>query len=157
MAKIEARFSDRFTIRAPLAVARDHFADPEQVAIHYGKLDRYELRDADTVRFIQPSYNYGITRFDGRYTCCYRVADPRTVRWSTLPEDHNMENSGTARFSEGPGGTTVMQYDATLVLDLDVNRILRATIAPVVSRIVAEEMRAYVQRMIDSLEAGARE
>ena len=155
MAPIEASFDDHFTVKAPLDRVREHFASAEQVARHYGKLDRYELRDPHTVRFVQPSYNYGVTRFDGRYTCRYQVVDDHTVRWSTLPEDHNMENTGTARLSPGPGGSTLLHYQATLAIDLDVNRILRATLAPVVSRIVAEEMRGYVKRMIATVEAAA--
>lgn len=155
MAGIEGTFSERFSVRAPLDRTREAFADPARVAAHYGKLDRFELREPGTVRFWLPDYSYGITRFAGRYTCQYQVMDPATVRWHTLPEDHNMVSEGTARFSAGPAGSTVMAYQAHLVLDLDVNRILRATIAPFAARAIADEMRAYVQRMIASVEADA--
>ena len=152
MAEFTGEFSDTFTVRVPLDVARRHFADPAQHATWYGDLERYELLGDGAVRYQLPEYNYGVTTFQGRYTCRYTELDDHRVQWRTIGEDHNIRLRGDAVFSEQPDGSTSMRYDATLVLEFPVGRLLRRVVQPLVAQSVRREMRAFVERMITAVE-----
>lgn len=95
-----------------------------------------------------------MTTFRGEYTCHYEVVDDRTVRWHSDP-DGNIDSSGTATFEPVGDGVTAMDYRATLVLDIEVNRFLAKAIGKVVETMIEREMRAFLRRMITDVEAAA--
>lgn len=150
MAELSGTFRARFTLRAPLDQAVAAFADPAMHARCFQGLQRYELLDPQTVRFILPQQSYGVTTFSGDYTCRYqRQGD--TVRWHT-PRG-NIDARGSARFSEAAEGTR-LDYEQQITLDLDVGRLLRKTIQPIVSLSIEKEARAFVERMVRAAEGG---
>ena len=153
MAELSGAFRARFTLRAPLEQALATFADPAAHAACFEGLDRHELIDPQTVRFVLPPQSYGVTTFQGDYTCRYqRQGD--TVAWHTLRG--NIHAQGSARFRQTDQGT-LLDYEQQIRIDLDVGRLLRKTIQPIVSRSIQKEARQFVERMVRAAERGSAE
>ncbi len=154
MAKFKGHFHATYAVDAPLEATRNHLADLDAVVAHYGDtLERGEPRGDGVLALWLREQNYGVTRYRGHYVCRWEVVDPHTVRWRTEP-GHNLDSSGTAKFSALPDGRTRMDYDITLVLDIDVGRLLAGVIGGIVSQAVAREARAYVERLVASVPRG---
>jgi len=152
LARFTGRFRETYTLRASLADARNHFADLDQVIAHYGgTLDRAEKRGDGVLELWLKPQNYGVTRFDGHYTCRWVVEGDKTVRW-TSSGNGTLDSSGTATFEALPDGRTRMVYDIALSLDIEVGRLLSAMIGKVVEASIAKEARAYVDRLVAALE-----
>ena len=127
VARFTGRFRETYTLRAPLEAARAHFADLDAVIA-----------------------NYGVTRYDGHYTCTWETDGDR-VRWRTIDRS-TLDSSGSATFEALPDGRTRMVYEITLALEIDVGRLLSAVIGKIVEAAIAKEARAYVDRLVVALE-----
>ena len=150
MAKLTGTFSQTFDLNCDIATAQAHFADVATIAKNYGPLESHEVIGPHSLRLVLPLQNHGITTFQPRYDCTWSFPNDRETAWDTTPGSGNMVSVGTARFTETPSGCR-MAWDSTITIDMPVNRFLAKGLQPVVSRMVAAEMKAYVQRMFAAL------
>lgn len=149
MAQFTSTFKKSYRLDATAEAAAAHFGDPLCVARNYGDLDHHELIDPKTIKLVLKEHHYGVTRFRGEYTCRYDH-DATSATWKTLKTE-NLDSSGTARFRDHGDGTCTMDYDARLVLEINVPRLMKAVIGGVVETLAARGMSDFVERMIAAL------
>ena len=77
------------------------------------------------------------------------VLSPKTP---TIGEDGNIKADGTAIFTPTANGCSI-DYHGRLALDMPINRMMAKVLKPVIQTVIAQEMRAYVKRMISAAEA----
>ena len=152
MATFLGDFHEVFTSTADANHARKTFGDLDTIITHYGALEHGEKLDENTVRFTLKEQNQGVTSFQGRYTCRYLLDDANTLTWDTIGEDGNIKADGTAIFTPTANGCSI-DYHGRLALDMPINRMMAKVLKPVIQTVIAQEMRAYVKRMISAAEA----
>ena len=150
MAQLTGTFSSSFDLPCDIQTAQKHFADPPTIAANYGPLESHEVIGPNSLRLTLPVQNHGISTFQGRYDCTWTFPNDREVAWTTAPGSGNMDSKGRATFTATATGCR-MAWDSSITIDMPVNRFLAKGLQPVVSRMVASEMKAYVQRMIAAL------
>lgn len=154
MATFKGSFHDEFTVAAPPEAVLAQFLDLDQIVEHYGDLESTERLDDHTIRFLLTNQNHGVFSFQGRYDCRYERADDRTTVWTSQGDDGNVHTSGKATVAPGSEpGTTRLDYQADMALDIEVNKMLAPVLEPVVKASIGQQMRAYVKRMISAVEA----
>jgi carbon monoxide dehydrogenase subunit G len=154
MARFEGTFHDIFTVRAAPEAVLAQFLDLDQIVAHYGDLDSAERLDPETLRFLLKNQNHGIFSFQGSYACRYRRASDTSTTWASEGEGGNVFTSGRASVAPGDEpGTTKLDYQADMALEIEVNKMLAPVLDPVVKASIAQQMRAYVKRMIQAVEA----
>ena len=145
MARFEGEVRETFTLPADLERARDHFADLETIAKHYGALESYEVIDDTTIRFVLEKQAQKGVSYQGIYTCRYtKVGDDR-LEWSTVASD-NMWSTGNARFV-AQGERTRVEYFQRIETEMPVPRLLGKVVKPIVGKLIADGVRSYLDRM----------
>lgn len=150
MADISGTFRATFDLRAPLEQAIATFADPAAHAACFQDLERHERVDDRTLRIVLRRQSYGVTSFQGDYTCRYE-RDGETVRWTTLRG--NVHAHGSARFSRRGEGCR-LEYEQHVTVELQVGALLGKTIQPIAARALQDEARRFVERLVQRVEAG---
>lgn len=150
MATLTGTFRGTFDLPVDVATARAHFADPAAIAANYGPLQSHVVIGPHALRLVLPPQYHGISTFHGRYDCTWSFPSDVEVAWSTTPGSGNMVSEGRARLVPTGSGCR-MSWDSTISIEMDVNRLLAKGLQPVVSHLVAAEMKAYVERMIRAL------
>jgi carbon monoxide dehydrogenase subunit G len=146
MARFEAEHQVSLSIPVPPAAARDHFGDLDVIVACSSGVDRAERPGGGAVRFFMKPQNHGFARFEGRYTCVYRFPDDRTLAWETPEGDGNMGSSGEATFTAEGGGTRV-DYVERVWMEMEVPGPMAGMLRPVISKVLAAEVAAYVKRV----------
>jgi len=153
LARFEGTFHEVFTVRAEPRAVLDQFLSLEQIIAHYGDLESAEQLDANTLRFLLKNQNHGVFSFQGRYDCRYVAQGDSATTWASQGEGGNVFTSGRASVAPGDEpGTTRLDYQADMALEIDVNKMLAPILDPVVKASIAQQMRAYVKRMIKAVE-----
>lgn len=151
MAWFEATHDETRSFALPPDVVRAHFADLKTIVAQSADLQTAEI-DGDTVHFVTKEEEHaGVMKFQGRFSCRYRVEDGRLV-WDTAPGS-NMIQQGEARFV-AKGGGTELHYTETVKLDLDLPAMMVPMLRPVIAAMVSQGIQGYVKRMSASLLAG---
>jgi len=148
MARFVADLHETFWADGDPAQVRDHFGRPEAIAANYGGLANWEDLGEGAVRFALPKKNHGITTFEGRYTCVWRVEGADTLVWETRDDvGTNLWSSGRAVFTRERGRTRI-DYEQRTSIELKVGRLVAKALNPVIREVTKRELRAYVERMI---------
>lgn len=150
MARFEGNHSSTVTVTKPLAAAIAHFADPATVVANSEDVETAEI-DGNTVHFVLKEQDHGIAKFQGRYSCQYS-ADGNAVRWATIG-DSNTVQSGEAVFEAIDADSTSITYSESLAIDLDVPDMMAPMLKPVVSQLLAHELKGFLKRMVKTLES----
>lgn len=154
MAIFKGAFQESFTVAAEPAVVLAQFLDLDQIVEHYGDLESAERIDAQTLGFLLENQNHGVFSFQGRYTCRYVPEGDDAVVWKSEGAGGNIETQGRASVAPGPDpGSTTLTYQATMSLDIEVNKMLAPVLEPVVKASISQQMGAYVKRMIKAAES----
>lgn len=154
MARFQGTFHEVFTVRAEPAAVLDQFLSLAQIIEHYGDLESAEQLDDHTLRFVLKNQNHGVFSFQGRYECRYVPDGDSATTWASQGEGGNVFTSGRASVAPGDQpGTTLLDYQADMALEIDVNKMLAPVLDPVVKASIAQQMRAYVKRMIQAVES----
>lgn len=157
MPVFSAELQHTFSTPAPMEQVHRCFFDVDTHIANFGQLASANKLDDHTVDYTLKAANYGVTTFQGRYTCRYASPDAQTITWSTLDPESNMQSVGTVRLTALPDGGTSIDYTATLGLDIDVPSMMAPMIKPVIRQVAAAEMKQFVKRMIRSAETQAAE
>lgn len=145
MAKIEAKESRRFKVNASIEEAYELFSDPEKQAGLFNELERYELVDDETVRYVlEEQKEKGIT-FQGDYTVRYVGNGSDKVEWETL--EGNIETEGVVRLEKVSDDVTEIDYNETLTPDLPIPRLMARVFKPIVSREVRKGIGEYLENV----------
>lgn len=154
--KYQGEFSETFQVAASPDRVRQQFLDLDQVIAHYGDLDSADRVDDQTLRFVLTEQNQGVFTFQGRYDCRYQPQGDDGVSWDSVPtDDANIETTGKLTVREGDSpGSSVLDYSASMTLDIEVNKMLAPMLKPVVEAAIAHQMKDYVKRMLAAAEAG---
>lgn len=145
MARFEGEVRETFTVPTDRASARDHFGDLETIAAQYGALERYEIIDASTIRFVLEKQAAKGVSYQGIYTCTYTKSGDDRLEWKTTASD-NMWSTGHARFI-AQGDATRVEYYQKIETEMPVPRLLGKVIAPIVRNKIAGGVREYIARM----------
>ncbi|MFK7931350.1 MAG: hypothetical protein AB8H79_24425 [Myxococcota bacterium] len=158
--KYQGTYSESFTVSAAADAVVAQFLDLDQVVALYGDLDSGDRIDDQTLQFMLTEQNHGVFTFKGRYDCRYEPVGTDGVKWSSVPvsngDEANCDTQGHLSVKAGDdAGTCVLEYNATMTLDIDVNKMLAPMLKPIVEAAITKEMGEYVQRMIKAAEARA--
>jgi len=154
MAKYTGQFHESFTVQAPPDTVRDHFLDLDAIIANFGDLESAEQLDANTVSFLMQAQNHGVFTFQGRYACRYEPDGDSGVKWESQGDDANIWTHGKLTVAPGPApGTTTLDYQAQMTLEIEVNAMLAPVLEPVVKASIPGQMKDYVKRMIKAVEA----
>lgn len=150
-----ARFSGEHTavlvVKAPLAHVAAGFSDLERIVRCYGVLEKSERVDGETLRFwLMPKTQRGIS-FKGNYSCRYQLLTPVRLVWSTVGTG-NMWSTGSAQFEAVDGGRTRVTYAQKMEVEMELSRLLAPIASPIVAHEMREGIRAYLDRMVASIE-----
>lgn len=152
MARFLGEYAEVFTVRAPLEQAAAHFGNLDAIARNYGTLERFDRVDAQTLHLVLlPRSEKGIT-FKGEYTCRYVYPSPNVLEWSTVTT-RNLWSQGRATFASAGPGLTRVDYRQRMEAEMEVNRLLAAVAAPIVSHQIRDGVRSYLLRMTRDLES----
>lgn len=152
MAKFAGEHATVLTVRAPLARTVAGFSDLDRIVRCYGVLERSEKADAETLRFwLLPKSQRGIS-FKGHYGCRYRMVTPSRLEWSTVGAG-NMWSTGHATFETLDAGRTTVRYTQRMEVEMELSRLLAPIASPIVAHEMREGIRAYLERMVASIEA----
>ncbi|TVQ91676.1 MAG: hypothetical protein EA397_08690 [Deltaproteobacteria bacterium] len=153
MAKFSGSYEESLTVSATPDDVLAQFRDLDQIVEHYGDLESAERLDAQTLRFVLTKQNHGVFSFQGRYDCRYVPDGDDAVSWRSEGQGGNIETTGHASVAAGPEpGTTTLRYQASMTLDIDVNKMLAPVLEPVVKASISQQMGAYVKRMVKAVE-----
>ena len=154
MPKFTGTFNESFTVAASPEAVRAHFLDTDAIIEHFGDLESAEKLDDHTVRYLMEEQNHGIFSFQGRYTCRYEADGEDGSRWESQGDDGNIWTHGSLTVAPGDApGTTKLDYQAEMTLEIDLNPMLATALAPVVKASIPSQMKDYVKRMIKAAEA----
>ncbi|RAL21520.1 hypothetical protein DL240_11700 [Lujinxingia litoralis] len=152
MAWIEGTATKTVIVDAPLEEIATFFATPAQIKECMGDLERFEVVDETTYRWILKAMGAKGISFQGDYTVRYwREGD--VVRWESLPGG-TMKTTGQVRLRElGPGRTEVT-YDETLASDLPIPRLGAKVFRPIVAREIVRGVDSFLDGVRTYLNAG---
>ena len=154
MATYTGQFHETFTVRAEPERVRAQFLDLDAIVAQFGDLETAEKLGDNTLRYLMREQNHGVFKFQGAYTCSYHEDGPNGARWAS-EGDGNIRTHGKLTVAPGvEAGTTLLDYQAEMSLDIDVNAMLAPVLEPVVKASIPGQMRDYVKRMIKAVEAG---
>ena len=147
MARYGGEYSETFTVNVPLAEAKAHFSNLDDIAKCYGDLkSAKKLAKPGTMKLtLNPKTEIGVT-FNGEHTCTWTFTDDRTLEWASNGKG-NIISEGTATFTPSGKKKTKITYSEKMELDMDVAFLLRALIGPIVSKQIRDGTKAYLERM----------
>ncbi|MEZ4319223.1 MAG: hypothetical protein R3F61_17050 [Myxococcota bacterium] len=143
----EGSHTESRTIAAPLATVRDHFANPASILANTKGVEDSSVDDG-VIHFVMKEEDHGVVKFKGDFRCRYAL-EGDTLTWTPVG-DGNMKQSGKATFT-AKGDATVVDYSETVEIDLGVPGMMAPMLKPVISALLANEMKDYVKRMAASL------
>ncbi|MCC7542496.1 MAG: hypothetical protein IT379_40140 [Deltaproteobacteria bacterium] len=147
MAWIEGTERRTYDIHAPIEKVYAFLSTPELLKAAFLELERHEILDATTARWILKEKNEKGVKFRPDYTVRYGGNGTDRVEWS--PVAGNMKARGTARLRPKGPDTTEVQYEETIASDIPINSL----IAKVFQGIVAREIKKGVQGFLDRVKA----
>ena len=152
MAKYEGEYTETFVINLPIAEAKAHFSNLDNIAHCYGDVNSArKLSKPGTLKLtLKPKTEIGVT-FNGEHTCHWEFADANTLVWESTGNG-NMKSTGTAKFTASGKKKTKITYSERMELDMEVSLLLRHLIGPVVSRQIRDGVEQYLERMRALLE-----
>jgi carbon monoxide dehydrogenase subunit G len=143
----EGTHTETRALSVPPDAARAHFADRAMIVAQTPSAESATV-DGETIHFVMKPEDHGVVKFQGRFSCRYWL-DDGVLRWETA-EGSNMTQRGEARF-EPAGAGTELRYIETVALDLDVPSMMAPMLRPVISAMVASEIKDFVKRMAAAL------
>ncbi len=147
MPPIEATDSRTIRVRVPMADVYAFFLDPAMRQQVMPDLERFEVLDEHTVRWILVEKREKGIRFQADYTVVFEGNGSDEVRWRAT--EGNMGNTGTVLLRSLDGGFTEVRYTELMAPDLPIPRLLAKVFRPIVAR----EVRQGIGQMIDNVEA----
>jgi len=151
MARFSGEHQAVLLVKAPLARVAAGFSDLDRIVRCYGPLERSERADEETLRFwLMPKTQRGIS-FKGNYSCRYRLVSPELLTWSTVATG-NMWSTGSARFEAVEPARTRVTYAQKMEGEMELSRLLAPIARPIVAHEMREGIRAYLERMVASVE-----
>lgn len=152
MARFSGEHSAVLMVKAPLARVASGFSDLDRIVRCYGVLERSERVDGETLRFwLMPKSQRGIS-FKGNYSCRYQLVTPTKLVWSTVGTG-NMWSTGSATFEAVDAARTRVTYAQKMEVEMEISRLLAPIASPIVGHEMREGIRAYLDRMVASIEA----
>ena len=152
MARFSGEHQSVLVVKAPIARVAAGFSDLERIVRCYGVLERSERVDGETLRFwLQPKTQRGIS-FKGNYSCRYQLVTPSRLTWSTVGNG-NMWSTGSALFEAVDAVRTRVTYAQKMEVEMELSRLLAPIASPIVGHEMREGIRAYLDRMVASIEA----
>lgn len=153
MATFESTYTHTFTVPVSLAVARDHFANPEVIIAHTQDVETATV-EGDTIHFVMKAQEHmGISTFQPDYRSTYTVSGD-VIRWAPKGEA-NTRQSGSATFT-ARGDETEVVYSESVAIDMDVPKLMAPMLKPVIGAVLSHEIKEFTARMrktLDSLKA----
>ncbi len=145
MARFTGSYQETFVLDVPIETARAHFSSLDAIVANYGPILTVDRIGDDTLKFVLQEKNDKGVRYQGRYTCKYTLESDTRFTWRTLSDD-NMWSTGSIDFRD-LGGRTELRYQQTMDTEIKVPRLFAAVAKGIVSREIAEGIRAYLGRM----------
>src|SRR5690554_7146878 len=152
MAWIEGSATKTLIVDAPKDEVAEVLASPSHLKECMGDLERFEVVDDTTYRWVlKPIGAKGIT-FQGDYTVRYE-RDGDTVRWESQ-EGGTMKTRGSARLRELGAGRTEVTYEETLSSDLPIPKLGAKMFRPIVAREIVKGVESFLDGVKSYLNAG---
>ncbi|MCO4745026.1 MAG: hypothetical protein KC912_09575 [Proteobacteria bacterium] len=149
MSWFEGTHSETRTLNKPLDAVKSHFASLETIIANSADVETATV-DGNTVHFVLEAQDHGVVKFQGNYKATFTL-DGDTLTWGPEGEG-NTKQSGTASFKAVDGGTEVT-YTETVGIDLDIPAMMAPMVKPMISAMLGSEIKGYVKRMSDALDA----
>lgn len=152
MAWIEGSATKTVVMNAPLDEVAEVFVSPAHLKESMENLERFEVVDEHTYRWLlKPMGAKGIT-FQGDYTVRYeRQGD--VVRWESL-EGGTMRTRGSARLRELGAGRTEVSYEETLASDLPIPKLGAKLFRPIVAGEIVRGVESFLNEVKRYVDAG---
>ncbi|NUM55479.1 MAG: SRPBCC family protein [Candidatus Hydrogenedentes bacterium] len=151
MARYGGEYSETFTVDVPIAEAKAHFSNLDNIAQCYGDVkSAKKLAKPGTLKLtLNPKTELGVT-FNGEHTCHWEFDNESTLKWVSNGKG-NMVSKGKAIFTPSGKKKTKIEYTERMELDMEVAFLLRALIGPIVSKQIRDGVRDYLERMRELL------
>jgi hypothetical protein len=150
MAWFEGTHAQSLIVDAPLAAAKAHFANLAAIAANTSDLERFDI-DGDVLHLVMKAQDHaGIAKFQGDYRSRYTTSGD-TVRWEAV--SGNTKQSGEARFTRLSDNRTTLDYTETVAIDMDVPAMMAPMLRPLITQILAHEIKGFVGRMVKAVPA----
>ena len=148
MAWIEGTERRTYDIHAPIEKVYAFLSTPELLKAAFLELERHEILDATTARWILKEKNEKGVKFRPDYTVRYGGNGRDRVEWSSLAGG-NMRAKGKAVLRSKGVDVTEVQYEETIASDLPIPGLMARVFQPIVAR----EIRKGVQGFLDRIKA----
>lgn len=146
MAWFEGSYEHTVVVPGSVDKVAKHFADLSTIIAQTSDVERSNI-EGDVIHFVLKAQDHaGIAKFQGDYRCRYTLSGD-TLRWETL--EGNTQSSGTAKFTAS-GADTSVDYRETVKIDMDVPAMMAPMLRPLITQVLAHEIKGYVNRMIKS-------
>ena len=142
----EGTHTESRTVAKPIDAVRAACASPDRILANTKNIEASSVDDG-VIHFVMKEEDHGVVKFKGEFRCRYTL-DGNTLRWETVG-DGNMKQSGEATFSDD-GGETKVDYTETVEVDLPVPGMMAPMLKPVISALLANEIKEYVKRVAAS-------
>lgn len=145
----EGTHNETRTVNKSIEQVKAHFAALDTIIANSADVETATV-DGDTVHFVLKAQDHGVVKFQGNYKATFVLAGD-TLTW-TSAEDGNTKQSGSATFASVDGGTEVV-YTETVAIDLDIPAMMAPMVKPMIGAMLGSEIKGYVKRMSDALDA----
>ncbi len=152
MPRFEGDTHETLILNVPREQALAAFCNPKVIARYTGQMASYKILDDHTIHFhVQPQSSHGVV-FQADYICRYDVDSQGVLTWRSTTAN-NISVAGEARFIAISITQTRLEYKQSLAMDMTVNRLLAALIAPLIKKGIRDGVLDYLKRMKQALES----
>jgi uncharacterized membrane protein len=151
MTWIEGKAQKTFRINAPLANVYEFFITPAKMAPAFSDLERHEVIDEKTVRWVyKKKKEKGIT-FQPDCTTRYSGNGTDQVQWAPGGSG-NLRSSGMARLKSLGDAVSEVEYEERSEVDLPIPSLLAKIFRPIVAKELQNTIFSYLDRAKSILE-----
>lgn len=148
MAWVSGSAKRTFEIRAPMAQVYEFLTTPDQIVEALEDLERREMFDPSTARFIYKARTEKGVTFQGDCTVRYSGNGTDRVKWEPHGDGPcSLTCTGSAVLREGGPGVTEVTYEENSSTDLPIPKLLARVFRPILAREVKKDVYAYLDRV----------
>jgi len=137
-----------FQIRAPMAQVYEFLTTPDQIVEALKDLERKELLDPATARFLYKERTERGVTFRPDTTVRYSGNGTDQVQWGPHGDaPRTLTCSGSAQLRALGGGVTEVTYEENSSTDLPIPKLLAKVFKPILAREIKKDVYAYLDRV----------